>query len=376
MRKTWTSCHGVALAKLDEHIMTDLERMLALVEGRPVDRGIFAADFPLNDTTARWFSEGMSYDHDFGYDLQESAWLDYNAGYCPAWSNEVLEDEGETELVRDGNGVVKRQWKGNRSGMPQFVSFPVHDRASWEEVKPRLDPDNPDRYGAAWSDCVEKVKDTELMTGFSAIYLGGSFSYLRHMCGDNVYYMFHDEPELIREMLEFQGYRMCKMMDIFHEHGVRIDEFFIWEDMCYKTGPLIGPEMFRVWMMGLYVQMIGKARECGARIINLDSDGNVSELLPLWVEAGVNMCHPFEVAAGMDVVEIKRQYGDQLLVRGGVDKREIAKGRDAIDREMARVNKAYEMGGYIPTMDHAVPPNVSWKDFLYFTKKKKEMVGL
>lgn len=356
--------------------MTDLERIVALVEGKPVDRGVFAGEGAFEEAVVRWKSEGMPDDYDFGYDFQSTAWLGYEAGYCPGWQQEVIEDEGETELVRDGSGVVKRQWKGGLSGMPQFVSFPVHDRESWEKVKPRLDPDNPDRYRPGWEERVEQLKTTDSMITFSGIYLGGSFSYLRHMCGDNIYYLFYDEPELVRDMLEFQAYRMCRMMDHVHDHGVRIDEFFIWEDMCFKTAPLIGPDMFREWMMDLYVRMIGKVKECGAKIINVDSDGNVSELLPLWVEAGVNMCHPFEVAAGMDVVAVKREYGDRLVVRGGVDKRELAKDRAAIDREMARVQEAYDMGGYIPTVDHGVPPDVSWDNFQYYLEKKREMVGL
>ena len=356
--------------------MTDRERLIALVEGRPVDRGIFAGEGPLEETTERWKSEGMPEDYDFGYDSGGQAWLAFNPGYCPGWTAEVIEDEGETELIRDGDGVVKRRWKGARAGMPQFVSAPVRDRASWEEVKPRLDPGNPDRYGPGWAACLENLKKTESMTGFSAGYLGGSFGYLRHMCGDNIYYLFYDEPDLVREMIEYQAYRMCRMMQDLFDQGVRFDEFFIWEDMCYKTGPLIGPDMFREWMMDLYVRMIEKAKACGAKIINLDSDGNVSELLPLWVEAGVNMCHPFEVAAGMDVVAVKREYGDRLVVRGGIDKRELAKDRAAIDREMARVQEAYDMGGYIPTVDHAVPPDVSWDNFQYYLEKKREMVGV
>jgi len=356
--------------------MTDLERLVALVEGKPVDRGVFGSEGYFTETLERWKREGMPDDHDFGFDFQQSAWLGYNAGYCPGWEEEVVEDEGETELIRDGDGVVKRRWKGDRSGMPQFVSFPVHDRASWEAVKPRLDPDNPDRFAGGWEERAGQLKTTDLIITFSGIYLGGSFSYLRHMCGDNIYYLFYDEPELVREMLDYQAFRMCRMMDKVHEAGVRMDEFFIWEDMGYKTGPLIGADMFREWMLDLYKQMIDKAKACGARIINVDSDGDVSELIPLWIEAGVNLCHPFEVAAGMDVVATKREYGDRLVVRGGVDKRELARDRAAIDREMARLQEAYDMGGYIPTVDHAVPPDVSWANYQYYLEKKRKMVGL
>ena len=156
---------------------------------------------------------------------------------------------------------------------------------------------------------------------------------------------------------------------------VRVDRLFIWEDMCYRKGSLIGPEMFRDFFLEPRKRYIGVARECEISIIDVDSDGNCMQLIPHWMEAGVNMQHPMEVAAGMDVVEVKKQFGADLTIRGGIDKRELAQDFAAIDREFERIRPAFEMGGYIPAVDHSVPPDVPWDNYRYYLEKRATMVG-
>jgi uroporphyrinogen decarboxylase len=99
----------------------------------------------------------------------------------------------------------------------------------------------------------------------------------------------------------------------------------------------------------------------------------VRQLIPLFVEAGVDGIMPFEVAAGMDVREIRRQW-PELVICGGIDKREIAKGRQAIDRELeAKLPEMFRSGGYLPSMDHHVPPEVSYADFKYYLERTQEL---
>ncbi len=75
----------------------------------------------------------------------------------------------------------------------------------------------------------------------------------------------------------------------------------------------------------------------------------------------------------MDVVEIARQY-PRLIIGGGIDKREIAKGRRAIDRELERVLvPLFRRGGYLPSMDHHVPPEVGYEDFRYYVQRVREL---
>lgn len=359
--------------------MTSRERFLRLVSNEPTDRGLFFSEHFWGETTARWQEEGMPCDYDFEFDFDfhvgSLGALGVNIGYFPPFEQEVVADEDSTQLIRDEYGIIKRVSKGH-SGMPQFVEFPVHDRSSWEKIKSRLDP-NPDisaRFPQDWAQRVETLKQAHYPIIFTGGHLTGFFSFLRELTGDRVYYLFHDDPDLVREMLDFQVYRLTTFIKRITKE-IQLDGQFIWEDMCCKTGPLIGPPMFREFILEPYQRTIEASKSCGMRAFYVDSDGNLDALIPLWLEAGVNMMEPFEVAAGMDVVKVKETYGDKLVVVGGIDKRALAADFDAIDQEIERIRPAYEMGGYIPCLDHSAPPNISWENYLYYLEKRKRLVG-
>jgi uroporphyrinogen decarboxylase len=107
----------------------------------------------------------------------------------------------------------------------------------------------------------------------------------------------------------------------------------------------------------------------GVRHIIVDSDGNNDVLIPLWLEAGVTGLRPFEVAAGSDAIAIRRKYGKDLIIQGAIDKRALAAGREAIDREvLSKVPWLCLQGGYFPQVDHLVPPDVSLDNYTYYSQ--------
>jgi uroporphyrinogen decarboxylase len=108
----------------------------------------------------------------------------------------------------------------------------------------------------------------------------------------------------------------------------------------------------------------------------MDSDGDVTELIPLWLECGINLISPLEVAAGMDVVQLRQQYGRQLLMAGGFDKRILAAGKDAIQAELKRLWPVIQEGGYIPTCDHGWPHDISFENACCFMNTLKAMYGM
>ena len=146
--------------------------------------------------------------------------------------------------------------------------------------------------------------------------------------------------------------------------------------MCYRAGPLISPAMFRAFILPRYRRIMDLVRSRGVHAIFVDSDGDVSQLIPLWLEAGINGVYPMEVAAGMDVVALRREYGRDLRMTGGIDKRVLAEGREAIDRELAAKLPLAQEGGYIPHIDHAIPHDVPYENFAYFWEKKVALLGL
>jgi uroporphyrinogen decarboxylase len=137
--------------------------------------------------------------------------------------------------------------------------------------------------------------------------------------------------------------------------------------MAYKNGPLMSPKQFREFMLPSYKKLTSFLRKNGIDVILVDTDGDARLLIPLLLEGGVNGIYPLEVQAGMDAVALRKEYGKRLLLIGNIDKRAIAKGKEAIEREIkSKLPYLKEEGGYIPSLDHEVPPDIPYQNYMYY----------
>jgi uroporphyrinogen decarboxylase len=150
--------------------------------------------------------------------------------------------------------------------------------------------------------------------------------------------------------------------------GVQLDWIMFWEDMAYNHGSLLDPNLYIKHCMPFYFKVIDVLKQNNVKVIMLDCDGKIDELIPLWLDAGISVMHPMEVAAGMDVRKVRKTYGKKVSFLGGIDKRELAKGRKEIDAEV--IPKIRELqgtgGGFVVECDHAVPPDISYDNYCYF----------
>jgi uroporphyrinogen decarboxylase len=158
---------------------------------------------------------------------------------------------------------------------------------------------------------------------------------------------------------------------------VELDFAHGWEDMCFNHGPIISPEMFERWLVPRYARIaeLLKARH-DVDVVIVDCDGDIGQLVPLWLDGGVNCMFPLEIAAGTDPFDLRRRYGERVILKGGVDKRALIAGADAIDAEIARLEPLVAEGGFIPHVDHRVPPDVSYADYLYYLRRKRDTFGM
>ena len=259
--------------------------------------------------------------------------------------------------------------------MPTYVDHPVKDMDSWERnIKWRMDPNSPGRdKHAKWD--IERALEMRQQGGFVSQLVVGGYMYLRSLIGgEPLLYMFYDDPELIHECmrtwLDLADARMA-----YYQQFVEYDELLFDEDICYNMGPLISPDMIREFLFPYYQQLIEnvKKRNRGHRIrIQLATDGRIQTVVDLYKSIGFDYFSPCEVASGVDVVELGKKYPD-ILISGGIDKRIIAQGGDAIKRHLEYIMPAMRArGGYIPTCDHGVPEEVSYENYLLFRKLLKE----
>jgi uroporphyrinogen decarboxylase len=154
---------------------------------------------------------------------------------------------------------------------------------------------------------------------------------------------------------------------------VRIDHIHMWEDMSGRQGSLISPEMVKKFMIPNYKKIKKFADQNNIPVFSVDTDGWVGELLPLFIEGGINLVWPFEVAAGSDIIGHGKDFPD-LCIMGGIDKRQLAKDRKAIDVELERISPMFERGRYIAGLDHGIPPDVSWDNMRYYIRNLRKYI--
>jgi len=325
------------------------------------------------ETLDRWRQEGMPCDTT----PWDAAGITYyhrvpvNTRLFPAFDQEVLSETADTRIVRDANGIVQEVSK-HGTAFPRFLKHPVESLADFESLKFRMNPDDPSRFPDNWPQVAARLADRDSILVMGAVEIS-FFGWHRDLMGvENLLVAYYDQPQLIhaisRYHLDFLKRMYAKILPL-----IDFDFIFMWEDMSYKNGPLISPKLIREFMLPYYKDFIAFAKACTNLKVLVDSDGDVSQLIPLFMEAGVDGMLPFECAAGMDICAIRRQYPD-LIISGGIDKREIGKGRDAIDRELeSKLPFMFERGRYLPTLDHHVPPEVSYADFQYYLARTREI---
>lgn len=183
---------------------------------------------------------------------------------------------------------------------------------------------------------------------------------------------FYDAPELIHDInsyvFEIYSTRLLSVIDI-----VKPDVLYYMEDLSGKNGPMISPTCFEEFIGAYYKRLNPLFKAHGVGNIFVDTDGNFEQLIPCFLESGIDGFLPMDVNAGMDIVKIREKY-PKLKFIGGFNKLEIAKGKEAIDKEFERILPVIRQGGFIPGSDHQIAPSTSLPNYLYYIQKLKDIM--
>ena len=358
--------------------MTDLERFVACMEYQPMDYTPFWNWGAWPETIERWRREG--------YDplVNEPAVICDNRNWVgdwffprPAFEHTVLEETDRYVVYVNHEGIIMKEMKDHPdSSMPQFLKFPVETRQEFRQFwQERMQPNLDLRIGPDWREKLLALRAMPQPFGIAADRWGGFFGPLRNLTGvEKLCTLFYDDPSFVEEMMDanadFMIAIMSQILDV-----TPVDMFLFWEDMAYKSAPLLSPSMARRYMLPRYRRVVDFLRGRGVKYIGLDSDGQIDPLIPVWLDAGLNYLYPFEVQAGMDVLAVRKKYGKELRIFGGVDKRAIALGPAAIDAELARVEPLIHAGGYLPHTDHSAPPDISFENICYYFQALARVCG-
>jgi hypothetical protein len=372
--------------------MTDRRRFLATMRYESRDRAPIC-DFGFwRETLPTWHEQGLPphvvkgntnafFGVDYGLDEVMAA-TGVDVGLMPHFPEVVLEDRGEQEVLQQWDGVQVLQRKDG-SSIPLPLAHKLVDRDSWRKhYKPRLDPANLERYPgdmdariAAWSD----PNRAAVMALPCGKLCGSLYGWLRDWMGvEQVSFLVYDDPPLFEEMVSTIADCILGVFQRVLDTGAHFDACALWEDMCYNSGPLLSPRHVSRYLVPHYRRIADLVRSYGVDVIWIDCDGKIDDLVPLWLDAGVNCLFPVEVGTwGGDPIRFRQEYGRDLLMLGGFDKHILAKGRREIEREVHRLTPLVEEGGYIGFCDHRVPPDVPLDNYrFYIDTVRHEWAGL
>jgi len=319
----------------------------------------------------RWRNEGLSkYELELHLGVDKFIRLPFGVSsatnpFRPIFTDELIREEGDYEIRRNNEGAICRCLKEGPKNMPQWLKYPVSRREDFAEICKRLNPDTVERYPVDFDELSQTIAGSQDPVG---IWAGSLFGWIRNWMGlEGFSYALYDDEAFIEEMMEYITNFIEQVLEKLLSRISTLDFAIFWEDMAYKGGSMLSPKHFKRLMVPRYKRLTTILRKYGIEIILVDCDGDCKELIPLWLESGLTGISPLEVASGMDSIELRKQYGKDLMLIGGIDKRALSKDCKAIKEEVIpKVTYMAEAGGWIPSLDHLVPPDIPLDNYRYY----------
>ena len=360
--------------------MTHRERFRRLMHFQTVDRGVHWEFGYLNETQDRWHGEGLPAEYQGNAQIEAYFGVDpvyrvpMKINLVPPFEGEdkVLEEKDGRRVIQKPNGTILEEQIEGQKTIPHYIKFPIANRDDWQRFKERLDPDTPQRNEVDYRALGEELRACDKPVGVG---IGSFFGWVRDWVGfENLCLMCYDDRELVEEMTS-------TLADLFYAQLSKLLPYIQpdfasgWEDICFRNGPMISPAMFEEIVIPGVKKVCTLLRQHGCTVIFTDCDGDIRPLVPLWLDAGLNCMFPLEVHPGSDPVALRKEYGHDILLIGGMEKYRFSKSRREILDEIKRIEPVFRDGGFIPHGDHRIPQDVSYENYRYYVREKLTMMG-
>ena len=293
----------------------------------------------------------------------------------PHRPHEIVEERDGKVIYRDGLGILCEEVKEGIRSIPHFLEFPIKDRRTWENFRDEflvLDAEWRVREEEWIEERAREMRKSNLPVG---IHFGSFIGRIRDWMGfEALAYMSYDDPDLLAEMVVHNAELKLKYMPPLLEK-IEFDFASGWEDICFNSGPLLSPKVFQEVIIPTMVPVMKMLRQHGVDIIFTDCDGNIQKLIPLWLDVGLNCMFPYEVNAGNDVVQARKEFGRDLLMLGGFDKFALLQDKEAVLAQFRHLEPVLADGGFIPHIDHRCPDGVQFEMYQYYIREKCAFLG-
>jgi uroporphyrinogen decarboxylase len=347
--------------------LTSRERISRILRKQPVDRiGVYEHFW--GDTRAAWIEhgdieEGTDLIDHFGLDIRQNGPFKMIADID--FEPETLEETDETRLVLDGNGARLR-WHKKHASTPEHIGFDVTSRDRWEAwAKPLLVPERRRIDFAGYREAKKRAADEGRFFCWSAAHV---FELMKNIAGhEHMLVGMALDPEWVADMVMTYSTMFIEMQKILFEEEGYPDGIWYYEDMGFKERPFMSAAMYRDIVQPGHALTFSYAYEHNLPVI-IHSCGYVAPLVPGLIEAGMDCLQVIEVKAGMDLLELYRQYGDRISFMGGIDVRVLyTNDREKIRKELeAKIPVVKDGFGFVLHSDHSIPNTVNYDTYRYF----------
>lgn len=379
--------------------MTQRERLLAVIHHKEVERLPYSFGGPRVSTFDAWRKQGLREEQirDWGTWVGQDGTMNigkFYTGLHPLFEERIIKEEGNIRTWVDGWGTVRQDAiKQATAGFAtrRYVEFAVKGQDDWKRVKKRLDPHSPERThpltedevsphfgpdnygwhppgGTHWRDNIEKCNNADVPVLLS---VPGIYWSIRDFCGfEGLSMMFYDQPDLVREMFDYWAWFLMELLDEPLSH-IKVDIVTLNEDMAFKGQSMMSPALMKEFLLPNYLKLYEFFHRRGVESLVMDSDGYNDQILGALYPKVLDGIQPIEIAAGNDPEQMLTKY-QGIFIHGGVDKRELRFSREQLRQEVRkRYQTAWKHGGYVPHVDHGVPPDIPLRNFLYYVELAK-----
>ena len=349
--------------------MNSWERIKRMYEHREADR-VPILDDPWAGTIRRWIREGMPAGMDwedyFGADKIGVIEVDIT----PRFEEKILEENDRWYIATSKWGVTMKHFKEEDS-TPEFLDYRVVDADTWAEAKARMTLED-DRI--PWKMLKENFPKWRAEGRWirAVFWFGFDVTHSWMMGTENLLIAMMEEPELAEDMFDTYLSRTEALYNRIWDAGYHFDEMFWYDDMGYKGTTFFSPAMYRELLQPYHKRAVKWAHDHGI-VAQLHSCGDIMAIVPDVVATGVDALNPLEVKAGMDVLKLKKEYGDKLVFRGGIN----AVNWNNTEAILAEINEKVpilkENGGFIFSSDHSIPNSVSLENMQFIMEEIKRV---
>ena len=182
------------------------------------------------------------------------------------------------------------------------------------------------------------------------------------------------DPEFVREAMRVQG-EFCAQLAERALHDAEFDAAVFTEPIAENRGPLLSPKMYEDFVIKSYEPVLAVLRRYRVDTVIFLTFANIRSLLPSIVKRGFNCLWSCEgPQKDMDYREVRREFGRDLRLIGGIDLDVLRLDKESIKREVyEKVPPLLADGGFIPLADGRVRKDIPLENYIYYRRLFEEV---